>query len=118
MGFQDMPIKTYVDFGWISYFHWNCGSDKLNPVKSGRNLWLIFWFFQYTCKNNKAFFAHCLIEVLSILLQQINISPHERDFTIDLQPYMNPGSYTVSHVSTYIKNFSSVDIPLNINSHI
>jgi len=40
-----------------------------------------------------------LIEVLSILLQQINISPHEREFTIDLQPYMNPGSYTVSHVS-------------------
>jgi hypothetical protein len=34
MGFQDMPIKTYVDFGWISYFHWNC-SDKLNPGKSG-----------------------------------------------------------------------------------
>ncbi|WAQ96323.1 CLCN7-like protein, partial [Mya arenaria] len=26
---------------------------------------------------------------------QIHISPHERDFTIDLVPFMNPGSHTI-----------------------
>ena len=40
-----------------------------------------------------------------IPIHQINISPHERDFTIDLQPYMNPGSYTVSHNSSFPRIF-------------
>lgn len=28
-------------------------------------------------------------------IQQIHISPHEREFTIDLLPFMNPGSYSI-----------------------
>ncbi|XP_052817022.1 H(+)/Cl(-) exchange transporter 7-like [Mya arenaria] len=28
-------------------------------------------------------------------IQQIHISPHERDFTIDLVPFMNPASHTI-----------------------
>ncbi|GIX72547.1 hypothetical protein CEXT_466571 [Caerostris extrusa] len=30
-------------------------------------------------------------------IQQIHISPHERNFTIDLTPFMNPSAYTISH---------------------
>ncbi|XP_071130802.1 H(+)/Cl(-) exchange transporter 7-like isoform X1 [Mytilus edulis] len=40
-----------------------------------------------------------------IPIHQINISPHEREFTIDLQPYMNPGAYTVSHNSSFPRIF-------------
>ncbi|XP_055954224.1 H(+)/Cl(-) exchange transporter 7-like [Argiope bruennichi] len=29
-------------------------------------------------------------------IQQIHISPHERNFTIDLKPFMNPSAYTIS----------------------
>lgn len=30
-------------------------------------------------------------------IQQIHISPAERNFTIDLQPFLNPSAYTISH---------------------
>ncbi|XP_052263703.1 H(+)/Cl(-) exchange transporter 7-like isoform X2 [Dreissena polymorpha] len=38
-------------------------------------------------------------------IQQIHISPHERDFTMDLEPFMNPACYTIQDCATLPRIF-------------
>ncbi|KAL3877294.1 hypothetical protein ACJMK2_035024 [Sinanodonta woodiana] len=38
-------------------------------------------------------------------IQRIHISPHERDFTIDLNVFMNPGTYTISDCASLPRIF-------------
>ncbi|GFY55986.1 hypothetical protein TNIN_288231 [Trichonephila inaurata madagascariensis] len=38
-------------------------------------------------------------------IQQIHISPHERNFTIDLTPFMNPSAYTISQSASLPRIF-------------
>ena len=57
-----------------------------------------------------------LVELFFFFLQQIHISPHERDFTIDLVPFMNPGSYTIQDVSIHIPH-SNLSFISSLCSH-
>lgn len=38
-------------------------------------------------------------------IHQVNISQHERNFTIDLRPYMNPSAYSVLHTASLPRIF-------------